>query len=123
MGPALVSKWVDVICVLLALAMCEATVDSLQNGMAASISGQYLKNLPLVWTRCELFVVPTAAAENRQPPYRSYTVCAPIDHSCHVTWLALFMSVHACDGMVGLACRLVCLHQMLCLSRCLCPVL
>ena len=51
MGSAVVSSWVGVIVVLLALAMNEATVDSLQNGMAASISGQYLKNLPLVWTR------------------------------------------------------------------------
>lgn len=50
-GAAVVSNWVGVIVVLLALAMNEATVDSLQNGMAASISGQYLKNLPLVWTR------------------------------------------------------------------------
>lgn len=48
---ATVSNWVGVIVVLLALAMCEATVDSLQNGMAASISGQYLKNSPLALTR------------------------------------------------------------------------
>jgi hypothetical protein len=51
MGSAILSNWVGVIVVLLALVMNEATVDSLQNGMAASISGQYLKNLPLVWTR------------------------------------------------------------------------
>lgn len=50
-GSAVLSNWVGVIVVLLALVMNEATVDSLQNGMAASISGQYLKNLPLVWTR------------------------------------------------------------------------
>lgn len=51
MGQAVVSNWVGVIVVLLALAMNEATVDSLQNGIAASISGQYLKHTPLVWTR------------------------------------------------------------------------
>jgi len=51
MGSAVVSNWVGVVVVLLALVMNEATVDSLQNGMAASISGQYLKHTPLVWTR------------------------------------------------------------------------
>lgn len=51
LGSAVVDSWIGVIVVLLALVMNEATVDSLQNGMAASISGQYLKNLPLVWTR------------------------------------------------------------------------
>lgn len=51
LGSAVVDSWIGVIVVLLALVMNEATVDSLQNGMSASISGQYLKNLPLVWTR------------------------------------------------------------------------
>lgn len=32
--------------------MCEGIVDSLQNGLAAAISGQYLKTAPLRWTRC-----------------------------------------------------------------------
>jgi hypothetical protein len=64
MGQAVVSNWVGVICVLLALAMCEATVDSLQNGMAASISGQYLKNVPLMWTRYGLLLNPPQQLKN-----------------------------------------------------------
>jgi hypothetical protein len=50
-GTSLVNSWVGVLVVLLAIVMNEGAVDSLQNGLAASISGQYLKNAPLLWTR------------------------------------------------------------------------
>lgn len=50
-GTSLVNSWVGVLVVLLAIVMNEGAVDSLQNGLAASISGQYLKNAPLMWTR------------------------------------------------------------------------
>jgi hypothetical protein len=50
-GTSLVNNWVGVLVVLLAIVMNEGAVDSLQNGLAASISGQYLKNAPLLWTR------------------------------------------------------------------------
>lgn len=46
-----VDMWVDVLVVLLAIIMNEGAVDSLQNGLAASISGHFLKNCPLKWTR------------------------------------------------------------------------
>jgi hypothetical protein len=42
---------VGVFVVLLAIIMNEGAVDSLQNGLAASISSHFLKNLPLKWTR------------------------------------------------------------------------
>jgi hypothetical protein len=50
-GNTLVNNWVGVLVVLLAIVMNEGAVDSLQNGLAAGISGQYLKNMPLIWTR------------------------------------------------------------------------
>lgn len=46
-----VDSWVGVIVVLLAIIMNEGAVDSLQNGLACAISGHFLKNLPLIWTR------------------------------------------------------------------------
>lgn len=46
-----VSNWVGVLVVLLALIMNEGAVDSLQNGLAASISAHFLKNAPLAYTR------------------------------------------------------------------------
>eukprot|EP00878_Enallax_costatus_P021762 GHUV01023054.1.p1 GENE.GHUV01023054.1~~GHUV01023054.1.p1 ORF type:complete len:367 (+),score=79.14 GHUV01023054.1:307-1407(+) len=46
-----VNSWVGVLVVLLAIIMNEGAVDSLQNGLACAISGHYLKNLPLRWTR------------------------------------------------------------------------
>jgi hypothetical protein len=46
-----VDSGVGVIVVLLAIIMNEGAVDSLQNGLACAISGHFLKNLPLVWTR------------------------------------------------------------------------
>jgi hypothetical protein len=49
--PARVNSWVGVFVVLLAIIMNEGAVDSLQNGLAASISSHFLKNLPLKWTR------------------------------------------------------------------------
>jgi hypothetical protein len=49
--PARVNSWVGVLVVLLAIIMNEGAVDSLQNGLAASISSHFLKNLPLKWTR------------------------------------------------------------------------
>eukprot|EP00879_Flechtneria_rotunda_P007009 GHRR01007358.1.p1 GENE.GHRR01007358.1~~GHRR01007358.1.p1 ORF type:complete len:441 (+),score=103.29 GHRR01007358.1:396-1718(+) len=54
---AAVDSWVGVIVVLLAIIMNEGAVDSLQNGLAASISGHYLKNLPLVWTRAAVLLL------------------------------------------------------------------
>lgn len=48
---ARINNWVGVLVVLLAIIMNEGAVDSLQNGLAASISGHFLKNLPLKWTR------------------------------------------------------------------------
>eukprot|EP00878_Enallax_costatus_P041831 GHUV01048726.1.p1 GENE.GHUV01048726.1~~GHUV01048726.1.p1 ORF type:complete len:328 (+),score=52.92 GHUV01048726.1:969-1952(+) len=54
---AVVNNWVGVFVVLLAIVMNEGAVDSLQNGLAASISGQYLKNLPLVWTRAAVVII------------------------------------------------------------------
>jgi hypothetical protein len=50
-GVHTVSNWVGVLVVLLALIMNEGAVDSLQNGLAASLSGHFLKNSPLVYTR------------------------------------------------------------------------
>lgn len=50
-GITTVSNWVGVFVVLLALIMSEGAVDSLQNGLAASISGHFLKNSPLSYTR------------------------------------------------------------------------
>lgn len=50
-GVVTVSTWVGVLVVLLALVMNEGAVDSLQNGLAASISGHFLKNAPLAYTR------------------------------------------------------------------------
>jgi hypothetical protein len=50
-GVSTVSNWVGVLVVLLALIMNEGAVDSLQNGLAASLSGHFLKNAPLAYTR------------------------------------------------------------------------
>eukprot|EP00775_Hariotina_reticulata_P013392 gene13392-13519_t len=50
-------KWVDVLVVLLAIIMNEGAVDSLQNGLAASISGHFLKNSPLKWTRLAVILL------------------------------------------------------------------
>jgi hypothetical protein len=49
--PARVHGGIGVVVVLLAIIMNEGAVDSLQNGLAASISSHFLKNLPLKWTR------------------------------------------------------------------------
>uniref|UniRef100_A0A383WE19 Uncharacterized protein n=1 Tax=Tetradesmus obliquus TaxID=3088 RepID=A0A383WE19_TETOB len=56
-GTSLVNSWVGVLVVLLAIVMNEGAVDSLQNGLAASISGQYLKNAPLMWTRIAVVLI------------------------------------------------------------------
>lgn len=50
-GVTTVDGWVGVLVVILALIMNEGAVDSLQNGLAASISGHFLKNAPLSYTR------------------------------------------------------------------------
>lgn len=50
-GVVTVSNWVGVLVVLLALIMNEGAVDSLQNGVAAAISGHFLKTSPLAYTR------------------------------------------------------------------------
>jgi hypothetical protein len=42
---------VGVVVVLLAVIINEGAVDSLQNGLASSLSGHFLKNRPLLWTR------------------------------------------------------------------------
>ncbi|WIA37348.1 hypothetical protein OEZ86_014277 [Tetradesmus obliquus] len=55
--PARVNSWVGVFVVLLAIVMNEGAVDSLQNGLAASISSHFLKNLPLKWTRVAVIVL------------------------------------------------------------------
>ncbi|KAF8065845.1 OCT4 [Scenedesmus sp. PABB004] len=54
---ATVDNWVGVVVVLLAIVMNEGAVDSLQNGLAASISSHYLKNRPLLWTRAAVVLL------------------------------------------------------------------
>ncbi|KAF8059372.1 Selenoo [Scenedesmus sp. PABB004] len=56
-GSGLVESWVGVVVVLLAVVMNEGAVDSLQNGLAAGLSGQYLKARPLLWTRIAVVVL------------------------------------------------------------------
>lgn len=50
-GQAMLNSWVSLMAVLLAVIMNEGLVDSLQNGLASSISSQWLKNSPLVYAR------------------------------------------------------------------------
>lgn len=45
------NNWVGLLVVLLALVMNEGAVDSIQNGLAAAISGHFLKSSPLSRTR------------------------------------------------------------------------
>jgi hypothetical protein len=68
-GVHTVSNWVGVLVVLLALIMNEGAVDSLQNGLAASLSGHFLKNSPLAYTRWVLLCSQTeqALAKSKSP--------------------------------------------------------
>ncbi len=50
---ASLSSWVSLITVMLAAIMNEGAVDSIQNGLASSISSQWLKRQPLLYSRCE----------------------------------------------------------------------
>lgn len=56
-GVATVNSWLGVLVIILAVIMCEGSVDSSQNGMAAALSGQYLKNSPLLWTRVAVVLI------------------------------------------------------------------
>jgi hypothetical protein len=88
--------------------MCEGTVDSLQNGLAASISGQYLKMAPLRWTRCAVLVlfVCWAAVERAQRAegrwqgvndslVASSVLCSHCGHTDCV-WPAVLLSLAGC---------------------------
>jgi len=50
-GAATLTSWASLAALVLAAVMNEGAVDSLQNGMAASISAQWLKKSPLLYSR------------------------------------------------------------------------
>ncbi len=47
----MVNSAIGVLALMLATTMNESAVDSLQNGLVASIGGHFLKGKPLLWTR------------------------------------------------------------------------
>ena len=51
-GQASLNNVIGLVVVLLAVIMNEGAVDSLQNGIASVIASQWLKNRPLMWSRC-----------------------------------------------------------------------
>lgn len=56
-GSATVSSWVGVLVLILAVTMNESAIDSLQNGLAASISAHFFKNKSIWWARGAVVVM------------------------------------------------------------------
>eukprot|EP00899_Mesostigma_viride_P007857 jgi/Mesvir1/17072/Mv15260-RA.1 len=59
-GNARVSSWVGVLTMLMAVIMNESALDSIQNGLVAAVSGQFLSKYHVNWSRavCVLFNIP-----------------------------------------------------------------
>mmetsp|Transcript_1834 Transcript_1834/g.3736 ORF Transcript_1834/g.3736 Transcript_1834/m.3736 type:complete len:671 (+) Transcript_1834:217-2229(+) len=56
-GQATVSNWVSVLVLVLAATMNQSAIDSLQNGIAATLSSHFLKREPIMYARiCVVFI-------------------------------------------------------------------
>ena len=94
----MVSSAIGVLAIMLAVTMNESAVDSLQNGLVASIGGHFLKGRPLLWTRGLVLVL-------NIPVVRGGTVYVCV---CVYTCVCVCMCVYVCMCVCVYVCVYVC---------------